>query len=187
MANHVSTYVSFENLSKEAEEFLTNIDMSKKSDEVLMNFVSEEVGDTRQDWVDAFGAKWVYFDDISENTACLVSAWSPPEALLDKMYDKLHSLNSPNLELWATYDDEMPNFIGTWGRIGDFYYEEYVEDEHYESIIGCNPHILDEEGDWEDYNEDWPELLDKWHDSEYECFKQCYAEHLEELEILKTD
>lgn len=177
MANHVTTFAFFENISKEAEEFLTNIDLDKDSDEVLMDFTEEKVGDNGQDWVDAYGAKWVYIDDIYEDTVHLCSAWSPPEGMLNKIYEKLQSLNSPDLLMWACYEDEMPNFVGVWGRVGDYDYENHVEEHDYKSVIGCEPHFLDEDEEGNtisEYNDEWDEKLDEWRDSEYNLFKECH-------------
>jgi len=183
MANHVTSFVEFGNISEEAKKFLTDIDMEMESDQVLKVFLDEEIGDTRQAWVEALGAKWVYFDYIDEDNLSLVSAWSPPEEFFTKIYEKLQSLNSPDLEMFVSYEDEMPNFVGFWGRIKDYEYEEYVEQDYYERIIGAEPYIPDEDDDENyEYNDHWDEKLNEFKSSEYECFKSGYEEYLAEQE-----
>jgi len=180
MANHVYSYISFVNLSQEAEDYLNNA-----GDNFLHSVynLSEDVDiDTVLWYNENVGSKWMNFEEINSELVSTVSAWGPPGNFYDALYEKLQSLNSPDLEIWARYDDEMPNFVGCWGRIGDYDYEECVDEEYYERVIGCTPHILDEDGEWEDSNEDWYDELDKWYDSEYDCFLESYKEYLEENE-----
>lgn len=186
MANHVSSYISFANLSQEAIDYLDGDDMSKTDTDGFLRSVynlSEDVEIDTALWSNEnIGSKWIDFDEISSDLIFATTAWGPPGGFYNALYEKLQSLNSPHLEMWVRYDDEMPNFVGCWGRIGDYDYEESVDEEYYESVIGCTPHILDEDGEWQDSNEDWYDELDKWYDSEYDCFLESYKEYLEENE-----
>lgn len=179
MANHVTSYISFENLSEEAIDYLDSAD-----DNFLHSVynLSEDTDIDNALWYNEnVGSKWLNFEEISSDLIWTVTAWGTPNNFYDVLYEKLQSMNSPNLEMWVRYDDEMPNFVGCWGRIGDYEYDEYVEEDYYERVIGCKPYIQDEddEDDWE-INDDWYEELDKFYDSEYDCFKESYREYLEE-------
>jgi hypothetical protein len=181
MANHVTSYISFENLSQEAIDF---IDSSGENFLHSVYNLSEDVDiDTAFWYNENVGSKWMHFEELSSDLISTVSAWGPPGNFYEALYEKLESLNSPGLEMWVRYDDEMPNFVGVWGRIGDWDYEEYLEEEHYENVIGCTPNILDEDGEWEEFNDDWYEELDKWYDSEYDCFKESYSEYMIEKHL----
>ena len=69
-----------------------------------------------------------------------VTAWSAPEFFFRGLYEKLVSLNSPDAML-ASFDDEMPNFVGVFGLgPNDYDYDEYLDEEDYEQCIGCVPH-----------------------------------------------
>ena len=184
MANNVYTYISFEDISDEAIAFLDEV--GNESDETkIMCMVydipyhtetSEDKVNTYDWYIENVGAKWMYIEDISCYGFSTTSAWSPPLGFCDAIFSKLQSLNSPDLLMWCRYDDEMPNFVGVYGRYKTMDYDEYVEgDESYEQCIGDLPYSVipsdnDEEEDEYEYNEDWNDSLDTWCDEEYKFF-----------------
>ena len=185
MANHVSSYISFQNLSKEAYDFLNELmpDYQTETDEILRKiFDLPEGTEYNWDWyADNIGAKWITFEDVSGEGMSTVTAWSAPEAFFKGLYEKLVSLNSPDAMLWASFDDEMPNFVGVFGLgPNDYDYEEYLDEEDYEQCIGCVPHYETDDG-WE-HNEDWWDKFDEWREGEYESFVEGYADWIEEEE-----
>ena len=185
MANHVNSYISFENLSEKAEKFLEELmpDYQTSSDEVI-NKIFDLSTDTEYDWdwhIENIGAKWITFEDVSACGMSTVTAWSAPEAFYRGLYKKLVSLDSPDAQLWASYDDEMPNFVGVFGLApNDYDYEEYVDEEVYQQCIGALPYLEDEDGEWE-HNEEWWDKFDEWREKEYSYFKDGYQEYLEEM------
>tara|TARA_Y100001938_G_scaffold150697_1_gene242908 strand:- start:1166 stop:1744 length:579 start_codon:yes stop_codon:yes gene_type:complete len=185
MANHVNSYISFENLSEEAEKFLDELmpDYHTETDDIINKiFDLPEGNEYDWDWyTDNIGAKWITFEDISANGMSTVTAWSPPEAFYRGLYKKLVSLNSPDAELFASYDDEMPNFVGCFGLAPhDYDYDEYIDEDVYLQCIGCEPHIKTEDGEWE-HNDLWWDKFDEWRDQEYKYFKDGYVDYVNEL------
>ena len=185
MANNVSSYISFSNISQEAEDWLDKLmpDHDTSAYEVLGKIYdkTEEEMDDYDWWIENVGAKWLNFEDVSCGGMATVSAWSAPVSFYENLYKKLSSLNSPDLKMWARYDDEMPNFVGVWGMAPNGYdYDEYIEEEYYEQCIDCLPYAENEDGDYESVDE-WWDKFDEWSEKEYDLFIEGYAEYLEEM------
>jgi len=180
MANHVISHISFENLSEEATQFLSNIMPSFDTPTAkVLEYFFEESEDTMNTYawcVDNLGAKWVNFEEIGEDTFNMFSAWSFPKRFADTLYEKLVSLNSPNLEMWCTYEDEMPNFIGVYGR-GPYEaeYEEELDENLYEEEIGSLPY----NEETEEFNDEWWELAYGWQNREKQYFQEILQEQKE--------
>ena len=180
MANNVNSYISFENLSQEAYDFLEKLmpDYQTSSDEIVAK-IYDAPEDTREWYEENIGAKWINFEDISGEGMTIVTAWSAPEAFYKSLYEKMVSLNSPDAMLWASFDDEMPNFVGVYGLgPNDYDYEEYLDEEDYEQCIGCTPHCKTDDG-WE-HNEDWWDKFDEWRDKEYNYFIEGFNDWMED-------
>ena len=72
--------------------------------------------------------KWITFEDVSGDgmdqdvkRTCVYGAF------FRGLYEKLVTVNSPDAMLWASFDDEMPNFVGVFGLgPNDYDYEEYI-------------------------------------------------------------
>ena len=82
--------------------------------------------------------------------------------------------------MWCRYDDEMPNFVGVYGRYKDTDYDECVEDGYYQECIGDTPYstITDEEGEEEiEWSETWNDSLDVFCDKEYSSFQEIIEEY----------
>ena len=135
MANHVTSFITIENLSEEAKFFLEHL-----NDETLLQELYSDYDNTREWYIDNVGAKWLNFHDIDSANISCTSAWSPPVQFYDKLHEKLIELNSPDAVVWATYEDEMPNFFGVYGLGKDTVYEENLYDFH--------PDFWEEVQDW---------------------------------------
>jgi hypothetical protein len=169
MANHVTSYINFENLSDKAEEFLENM-----NDETLLQELYSDYDNTYGWYIDNVGAKWLTFDDIDSTNISCTSAWSPPVQFYDKLHEKLVELNSPDAVVWVTYEDEMPNFIGVYGLGKDTDYEEHLDEEYYEDTLGMLPYdeVSEEFNDGSDDRPNFWEEVQDWFSKEYDCFKE---------------
>ena len=151
MANHVHTHINIRFDDSEAlRQFTFDILeydkwMSGKLDgqtywERISKLQSEyfkiicpDVEETRSDYIDKLGAKWISFEDIDfdddEMTLTITSAWSPAFGLFERIYKHVAQID-PEASLLITWEDEGFNFIGaaSYNKNGDDFYE-YVPDE----------------------------------------------------------
>ena len=198
MANHVSSYIQFDNLSQQSQKLLEEIFDTTRDDrdsgDCVYDLFREVYGVDKEGrefcdethghigwWYDELGSKWLVVEDATNDSLAITTAWSPPYGFYTTLY-KMVAEHSPEAIMWVRYDDEMPNFIGCWGMAPDDYdYEEYVEDKHYEQAFGTLPYIEGEDGDSE-WNDEWWDELDKFYDEEYKYFIEGYNEYRAELE-----
>ena len=117
MANHVNSNIEFSNISEEASKFL--LSLPTDNEEILVKIFPDYKSEGEW-YIENIGSKWITFDDIYDVTLNITTAWDSPYLFYRNLYDKLHSLGSPDLEMWVQYDDEMPNFVGIFGRINDY-------------------------------------------------------------------
>lgn len=137
MANHVSTYINFQNITDSGKDHLNRISAD-------------------WDWKgDDLGPKWCYIEDASDDYIMLVSAWSYPRDGIEKLIETLAETD-PNIKANITYQDEMPNFFGcaimTAEGIVDeieWQWEELIEHLHRE-VDGLKEHWDEEEEDWDE-------------------------------------
>ncbi len=151
MANHVHTHINIRFDDSEAlRKFTFDILeydkwMSGKLDgqtywERISKLQSEyfkiicpDVEETRSDYIDKLGSKWISFEDIDfdddEMTLTITSAWSPAFGLFERIYKHVAEID-PEASLLITWEDEGFNFIGaaSYNKNGDDFYE-YVPDE----------------------------------------------------------
>ncbi|MEK9696026.1 MAG: hypothetical protein VW270_09685 [Candidatus Poseidoniales archaeon] len=192
MANHVSSYIQFDNLTEQTEKMMEEIfdnSMNKESSECLyelyshvhkQSFNEEEHGNISW-WSDEVGSKWLVIEDAESDSLAITTAWTPPYGFYKTLY-KMVAEHSPEAIMWVRYDDEMPNFIGCWGMApGDYDYEECLDEEYYEKAIGSLPYIEDENGESE-WNDEWWDKLDEFYDGEYKYFIEGYNEWRTESE-----
>ena len=189
MANNVYTYTSFENMSEEASDFLLKmgeLGLENSNEGVCMVYDIPYNDPSTEDkinydwWIENVGAKWMTFEDISDNSLFTVSAWSSPIAFYDGLFEKLKSLNSPELLMWCRYDDEMPNFVGVYGRYKNTDYDECVEDGYYKDCIGDVPYntITDAEGQEDcEWSDTWDDNLGTFYEKEYGFFQVMIEEY----------
>ena len=188
MAKNVYSYVSFEGLSDKASDVLLSLEEPANETETMcmiynIPYEGESTDDVinSYDWyIDNIGAKWISFEDISEYGIAATSAGSPPIAFYDALFEKLRSLDSPNMEMWCRYDDEMPNFVGVYGRYKDTDYDECVGDGDYQECIGDTPYntITDEDGKEDvEWSDTWNDSLDVFCEKEYGYFREMIEEY----------
>ena len=153
MANHVHTHINIRFDDSEAlRKFTFDILeydkwMSGKLDgqtywERISKLQSEyfkiicpDVEETRSDYIDKLGAKWISFEDIDfdddEMTLTITSAWSPAFGLFERIYKHVAEID-PEASLVITWEDEGFNFIGasSYNKFGDDFdeYEPTEED-----------------------------------------------------------
>ena len=187
MANNVYTYISFEGISDKASDFLTSIEESDDETKKMCRIYdipyegesTEDKVNTYDWYIENIGAKWMYMEDVSEYGLSITSAWSSPIAFCDALFKKLQSLDSPDILMWCRYDDEMPNFIGVYGRYKELDWDECVEDDYYKECVGDTPYstITNEDGEEEhEWSDTWYDNLDTFCNKEYEDFKSYISE-----------
>lgn len=187
MANYVSWYLNFIEISEEATKKLKEIQSRVRTPEEGRYhrwfgdfWVDGEEGSPSYeetemyDWtLDNIGPKWCYIEEMDENSISGQSAWSPP---IEGVEWLLEQLGDENLVCSFSYDDEMPNFFGArvykgFELISD---EEWSYSDLIESVIN---EYNDELGGKYDHEEN--EWLDE--DSE-EIFMQYMYESLANLQ-----
>ena len=130
MANNVSSYISFSEISDEAEDWLDKLmpDYNTSAYEVLGKIYdkTEEEMDNWEWWNENVGSKWLNFEDVSCGGVSTVSAWSAPVLFYENLYKKLSSLNSPNLKMWAENEDgEYESVDEWWDKFDEWSEKEY--------------------------------------------------------------
>jgi|TARA_R110000822_G_scaffold101567_1_gene227791 hypothetical protein len=174
MANHVNSNIEFSNISEEASKFL--LSLPTDNEEILVKIFPDYKSEGEW-YIENIGSKWITFDDIYDVTLNITTAWDSPYLFYRNLYDKLHSLGSPDLEMWVQYDDEMPNFVGIFGRINDYVYEDCIHGENYIDVFGIVPYNEKKE----EFEEEWWDRVHEFYADEYSAFKECY-EQTKEIE-----
>jgi len=171
MANHVTTNVTFYNISDEGLALLQKLYERVQSEHKSFGEIFIEPGGELTldevhsfDWaVDNIGPKWCHFEDMGEDYFILTSAWSYPQDGLIKLCELLEPV-SEGVRISVTFQDEMPNFIGCATICS-----EGVED--------------DQVWEWEEleiiFKERIEGLAEEW-DEENECFTEKGDELLSE-------
>ena len=183
MANHVTSHICFENISEEAGKFLNDMNLTDNIEEMLTlifpkSYNDNDNADSMWDWYsENIGSKWITIDEIYNDSMNTTTAWVAPYSFYNRLYEKLQSLSSPDLEMWVTYDDEMPNFVGVFGRIDDYEYEDCIEEEHYKAVFGITAYNEEKE----EFDEGWWDRVHEFYADEYSAFKECY-EQTKEIE-----
>lgn len=174
MANHVSSYITFHNLSEEGKAKLEELyqRLSGIDDDSTYEYSAHEIfgipepegddtdGPGYYSWnIEHMGAKWCYIEDPDEDRFRTNSAWSVPWDLFDYVCKEIATVDE-NLFADVTYEDEMPNFVGwaTWHH-GSFDEGREWEWEAIEDwIMDNNPEIDElfdrEEREWKEGKED---------------------------------
>ena len=95
-----------------------------KLQDAYFNIICPDVEQTRDDYIDKLGAKWVSFEDIDfddlEINLNITSAWSPAHGLFARIYDHVSEMD-PDASLLIDWEDEGMNFIGaaSYNKFGD--------------------------------------------------------------------
>lgn len=170
MANHVDSYIQFIDLSPKGEtELLSIFEEATENEDWYTRLYDKPLEDI--DVYEEIGAKWLMLESVEADCLNVTTAWCAPYAFYKQLYTRL-CVSSPDLKMFIRFNDEMPNFVGTYG-LGplNFEYDEYVDEDAYEMCIKASPY--NEEGD---FNDDWWEALDTWYDSEFECMMESLKE-----------
>jgi len=102
--------------------------------------ICPDVENTRNDFIDKLGAKWISFEDIDfdddELTLTITSAWSPAFGLFERIYKHAAKLD-PDVSLLIDWEDEGFNFIGaaSYNKFGDDFDEYEPTEEDMELLI----------------------------------------------------
>lgn len=106
---------------------------------------------TPADFIQKFGAKWVFFESISFDDSVLYiyleSAWSAPLRFFEKLFNDLKTLD-PGVTMTAQWSDERYNFIGA-----GYYCATGIEWEEYEPT-------QDELNMFEGWDEEFYEIIE---------------------------
>ena len=163
MANHVSWNISFYEINDAAKAKWMELcgRMEKENHEHWMGdlWVYEDgpvnADDVRQySWTtEHIGPKWCYIQEFDEDGCYGYSAWGWPEQGLNWILEQLSALD-PNLITAVTFDDEMPNFYGTYTYDGTELYDGFEDDydELMERIFVEYPHLKEK---WDSEEEEW--------------------------------
>ena len=163
MANHVSWSITFHEINDAAKAKWKELTdrLVKEDYEYWMGdlWVYEDgpvnAEDVRQySWTtEHLGPKWCYITEFDEDNCYGYSAWSWPEQGLNWILEQLSPLD-PNLITSINFDDEGPNFYGTYTYDGADLYDGFEDDydELMERIFVQYPHLKEK---WDSEEEGW--------------------------------
>ena len=172
MANNVNNYLRVERISPEGQKvwdsFIERINaLSGRGHLTGLFYEADEEGY----WVDAegervgmdageaVGAKWAFANDLDTDFMNIESAWSPVLPLAEHIAREIGKVD-PDVQLVLTYEDEMPNFVGTatLNAEGIDTDNDIGWDEIKELAIAQHEEIAErwdaEEGDWHEGQEE---------------------------------
>jgi hypothetical protein len=178
MANHVHTNIIIRFEDKDAlQKFTFNMlqydkwmkdstdsywERIEKLRDAYFKIICADVENTRADFIDKLGAKWISFEDIDfddlEMNLTITSAWSPAFGLFERIYDHVAKID-PEVSLLITWEDEGFNFIGaaSYNKNGNDFDEYEPTEEDLE--------LLSYDDSEEDRTDDFYELMsDKMND-----------------------
>lgn len=197
MANHVNTYVQFENLSEAGAQRLQEL-YSRIKDSWMGDLwvdgaegsPTEEETQTYNWMVNNVGAKWAHIEDMDESGFLIMSAWSVPISGIEWIFDRIAEVDK-EFTATVTYEDEMPNFAGAafYTAEGQFDMEEFSDDEiryrMHQNYEGMAEHwnAEEEEGDdeyWEMFSDNVWDEVNQMQFEEITAFKEAYQEYLME-------
>ena len=144
MANIVTFRVSFEQINKAATEKLKELYSRFQTSDCNFGdmFVDGEEGSptyeetNKRSWYgDNIGSKWCYLEEYDDDYLFGRSAWAAPDDGLHWLAKQLGELD-PELIMWVTFEDEMPNFVGWAVFYGiDLWEDEIANDEEFRDIV----------------------------------------------------
>ena len=157
MANNVSFRVSFGQINEAAAAKLQEMYSRFRTDDCNFSdmYVDGKEGSptyeetcTRSWNTDNIGSKWCYLEEYDEEGFFGQSAWAAPEQALFWLAEQLGD-EDPELLMFASYEDEGPNFAGWMVFDGvDMWEEDYKDDVQLRKVIGeMNPDVNVEDED----------------------------------------
>ena len=171
MANNVTSHIDLGNANEAATEYFTTFCRLMGEDQwKAFDFLFGESEKTHSWMIDNIGAKWLIVEDAEDDYMNLCTAWSWPLDLFNELHEKLFELDE-NIEIFASFEDEMPNFVGWKAYKGDDEESEIYHCDDFGMIIEGWKTIeeLEEEDEdedivWEKWDEQmsmfWEELSD---------------------------
>jgi hypothetical protein len=173
MANHVYTYLKFDNLSPPGTKALQDLyeqwtplksswDREVSVSDIMFGPESEDA--TYENMCEVVGAKWAYVTDYDCEGITMYSAWSVPEGFIRQIVETVGN-HDPDVIALAFYEDEYHNFVGV-----DLYTKDGMEDgssmdgdELFGHMMETYPFLAEEwdeeEQIWKDEGEQWNELI----------------------------
>ena len=135
MANHVFSRTNITHDNPDEMKILAGL-LERPIHELASYMLGREITDDELDrniMCDTFGAKWIDFEDVhvddEEIIVMSTSAWSQP-------YEMWEILETKGFTIDADYEDEMPNFIGSYSTDeGDNYVDMGAVTEAVEETI----------------------------------------------------
>lgn len=180
MANHVNTYVRFEKLNEAGVAKLNELYSRIREDNGYHWFsdmwgLDKEVSG-KYDWnCENIGPKWSYIEDRGDDFLNITSAWEYPQAGIEWLIEQLAEVD-PDVLVYVTYEDEMPNFFGCWFFNKDGIIDgcEWDSDEIKELMHEVYPELaeLNEEEDSDKYWDIWSEnIWELCNEKQYEVYQ----------------
>lgn len=209
MANHVYSYINFQNKDEEVEKELhkhihltlmesERTEMLENAHSVLEAFGFPEVPEenlNRGWYIDNIGAKWCTVEDFGEGYISTNSAWCAPLEFVQKCCELLCKIY-PGTFASVEYEDEMPNFIGT-ALVTETEVDDIEEIDSEEICYGVKESVGKKDMDdeefsalvWEDdeIREQWYEWIADWKEQSAGSQVGGHLEWLKEEEEIKID
>ena len=197
MANYVNFYLCFEQINEAATAKLNEMYSRIRTDNERQWFSDMFVeGDltyeesSNYSWtIDNIGPKWAYLDDFDEVSLNGVSAWSAPEAGVEKLLSILEEFD-PNIISYLTYEDEMPNFFGAnvyeGSGIVDCFEEDF--DEIRQRVVYASERLT--EDSWSEDDCEWvdDDAAEAFNDELWEVISDAQMSLVHEtLEMIKEE
>lgn len=180
MANHVNTHIRFEKLNEDGVAKLNELYSRIRSGQSYEWFsdmwgLDPEITD-KYDWnCENVGPKWCHFEDRGDDFMTLTSAWSYPQQGIEWLIEQLAEVD-PNVLVYVSYEDEMPNFFGCWFFNKDGIIDgcEWEDEEIAEMMRDAHPSLLelDEEEQSDVYWGIWRDnIWDLVSEKQYEVYQ----------------
>lgn len=183
MANHVSTYISFYQISDEGkarlQEILSRTQQSERNwfGDIFVDGKenSPTYEDTQgYDWnINNVGSKWCYIEDSGEDYLYLVSAWSYPAEGVNWLIEQIGEVD-PSLIAVSNYEDEMPNFFGSvvYNAYGGYDNIEWSYEDLVEELWMDHPEM----------EEEWDEDEEEGSDEYWDIFNEHSNDKINEMQ-----
>lgn len=192
MANHVSSYLRFEQLNEEGTAVLQKIydrfDKYGQSGECHLGYVFQDdisemtIGEAGE----LIGAKWGYVQDYDVSGMSMYSAWRQPEEFAEYVIKQISEVND-NVIGVLTYEDEAPNFAGVsiYTSEGLVDSMELDYDEIREEIMDLHSDVKEQ---WDDVEEEWLDDGDLFYDYQWDFINEWQSRVTDEMvEWVKED
>jgi hypothetical protein len=124
MANHVNAVIHMQGndtATRRFKQLLAEIERKRSQYDYgdvrpICSVLFGESGPMRHDDERLGGAKWVFAEEAADGQLSVCSGWDPAFGVGKEIFRRLRELD-PEVSVWMTFQDEMPNFVGAsvWG------------------------------------------------------------------------